>query len=204
MLMDKGKLHHLWRRMRAVKPLYFLIITVVFALVGVLAMRQNNINMIKLRDVVYEADKNGTDVEVPLRNLREYVYSHMNTNLASGDNTIYPPIQLKYQYERLLEAQSQSASAENAKIYTAAQQECERRFPQGLSGSGRIPCIQEYIASQGIKETVVPVALYQFDFISPRWSPDLAGWSWVAASFFGILFVLSLIVRVWMKHELRD
>lgn len=203
MLMDKGKLHHFWRRFRGVKPIYFLVIALFFAIIAVFAYRQNNLNMIKLRDTVYEADKNDGDVETALRNLREYVYGHMNTSLASGGNTIYPPIQLKYRYERLLAAQAQNSSAENAKIYTDAQAECERRFPQGLSGSGRIPCIQEYIANNGVQEgPQIPVALYQFDFVAPRWSPDLAGWSIVLSAVFGLLFVGSLGLRLWIKHEL--
>lgn len=196
MLMDIRK-HH-------VKPVYFLALAVVFGLISVWGLRQNNLNMIALRNTVYQADQNNTDVEVPLRNLREYVYGHMNTNLTSGGNSIYPPIQLKYRYERLITAQAQGASAENAKIYTDAQAECERRFPQGLSGSGRIPCIQEYIAGKGVKETVIPVSLYQFDFVSPRWTPDLAGWSLVASGIFAALFVVSFVSNRWMRHQLRD
>ncbi len=204
MLMEKRQTRRISNRLRGIKPQYFLIATVGFGLLSVVALRQNNLNMIKLRDAVYQADQAGTDVETPLRQLREYVYGHMNTNLTSGNNSIYPPIQLKYQYERLLDAQAQSASVDNAKIYTDAQKECEKRFPQGLSGSGRIPCIQDYIASHGINETVVPVALYQFDFVSPRWSPDLAGWSIVLTAVFGTAFIISLISRLLLRHQLQD
>ncbi len=202
--MDKRKLHHVWRKMRPLKPWYFLVVAAIFGLISVVALRQNNLHMIELRDTVYQADQNGTDIETPLRELREYVYGHMNTNLTGGGNTIYPPIQLKYTYERLLAQQAQGASAQNAKIYTDAQAECERQFPQGLSGSGRIPCIQEYIASRGITETVIPVALYQFDFVAPRWSPDLAGLSLLAAGLFTVLFILSFISDRWIRHQLRD
>jgi hypothetical protein len=202
--MDKRKLHHVALKVRPIKPVYFLVLAVIFGLISVWALRQNNLNMIALRNTVYQADQNDTDIETPLRNLREYVYSHMNTNLTSGGNSIYPPIQLKYRYERLIAAQAQGASAENAKIYTDAQAECERRFPQGLSGGGRIPCIQEYVASKGVKQIDIPVSLYQFDFISPRWTPDLAGLSLVVSGVFSVLFVVSFISNRWMRHQLRD
>lgn len=202
--MDKKRLHYIWRRVRLVRPWYFLVLTILFAGISVVALRQNNLNMIKLRDTVYQTDEANGDVEAALYTLREYVYRHMNTDLTSGNNAIRPPIQLKYRYERLITAQAQNASAENAKIYTDAQAECEQRFPQGLSGGGRIPCIQEYIASKGIKETAVPVSLYQFDFVAPRWTPDLAGWSLVAAAISGILFIVSFISNRWLRHQLRD
>lgn len=204
--MDKRHLHHVWRQLKVVKPWYFLMVAVVFGLISVYALRQNNLNMIVLREQVYQADKDGGDTEAALRNLREYVYAHMNTNLSSGDNTIYPPIQLKYSYDRALEAAKGPAEDPDTKIYSDAQAECERRFPQGLSGSGRIPCIQEYIASRGIQTPAfLPNAsLYQFDFVSPKWSADLAGFSLVLASVFSALFVIRWISERWLQAELRD
>lgn len=202
--MDKRHLHHLWRRIRPIKPVYFLLIAVMFGLISVFALRQNNLNMIKLRDAVYQADEQNGDVEGALRTLREYVYAHMNTSLTSGNNAIYPPIQLKYRHERLIAAQAQTATAENAKIYTDAQADCEKRFPAGLSGSGRIPCIQEYVASRGIQTTEIPAALYQFDFVTPRWTPDLAGLSLVATAIFGGLFAFTAVSDRLIRNKLRD
>jgi hypothetical protein len=44
--------------------------------------------MIELREQVFEADKEDGDVEGALRELREHVHSHMNTDLASGENAV--------------------------------------------------------------------------------------------------------------------
>ena len=194
-----------WHWLRAIRPWYFLLAAIVCGLIGVYSLRQNNLSMIHLRDQVYQADQNNTNVEGALRNLREYVYAHMNTDLTSGNNTIYPPIQLKFSYDRALNATKGAFDDPNSKIYTDAQTECEKQFPHGLSGSGRIPCIQDYIASHGIKEATAPNAsLYEFDFVSPRWSPDLAGWSLVAACLFAALFVIRWISERWLRAELRD
>lgn len=200
--MDKRHLHHFWRRLRPIKPIYFLLLAVVFGLISVFALRQNNLNMIKLRTAVYQADEQNGDIEGALRNLREYVYAHMNTSLTSGNNSIYPPIQLKHEYERLVA--ERAAASSNEEIYTQAQAECEKRFPAGLSGSGRIPCIQEYVASRGAQTAEVPSELYQFDFVSPRWTPDLAGLSLIAAGLFTLLAIGTFITDRIIIGRLKD
>jgi hypothetical protein len=199
--MDKKQLHHLWTRLRQVTYWHFLIISIFFALVAVLALRQNNITALHLRDKVIEADQADGDVNKALNNLRSYIYGHMNTNLSTG-NGIYPPIQLKYRYERLVAAEKQRVADANSKIYNDAQNYCEAQFPHGLSGSGRIPCIQQYIDSHGVKEQSIPDGLYKFDFASPTWSPDLAGCSIVLAIFFGILAIARFGLEYWLKHTL--
>lgn len=201
--MDKQHLHHFWRIIRPIKPRYFLLAALICGAVSIYGLRQNNLQMIKLRGAVFQADQDNGDVNTALNNLRSYVYAHMNTNLSGGNNTIYPPIQLKHSYDRALNAQKQPT---NDQLYTQAQKECEAEFPHGLSGSGRIPCIQQYIASHGStqQQPKIPVALYEFDFVSPRWSPDLAGWSLVATALMLIATVVSFITDRWVKAELRD
>lgn len=173
----------------------FLILFIVSAIVAIYSLRQNNLTMIKLRDAVYTADRNGSDVNPALNELRRYVHSHMNTDLSSGGNNIKPPIQLKYTYERLTgEAQKQ---ANDSDLYTQAANYCQEQIPASVSVSGRsrVDCVSDYILSHGGSAApVVPVALYQFDFVSPAWSPDLAGWSLVLTSVFLILVVAKLIL----------
>jgi hypothetical protein len=202
--MNKKKLHHYWTKIRAVSYWYFLIAFIVSGLVFVFAYRHNNLEMIRLRDAVFVADEQNGDVEKALQELRKYVHGHMHTQLAVGETAIRPPVQLKYRYERLLAAEKDRVSKANASIYTAAQAECERRFPAGLSGSGRIPCIQEYVASHGTKEQPIPKELYQFDFVSPVWSPDLAGWSLVITILFGFLFVVRFSLELWLRRVLQE
>lgn len=204
--MSKKDLRHLWKKLNLVKPWYFLALAVFFAILSVYGLRQNNLKMIDLRNKVYQADQNNTDLEASLRDLREFVYAHMNTKLTDGNNAIYPPIQLKYSYDRALAALKTNTEDPNTKIYSEAQAECERQFPRGLSGSGRIPCIQDYIASHGIQaSSVLPAAsLYEFDFVSPDWSADLAGISLVATAVFAALFVIRWISERWLLAELSD
>lgn len=202
--MDKKFFRHFQKNLRLVNIWALLAVSIVSGVVCVFALRNNNQTAIQLRDKVSQADKENGDVEGALRELRTFVYGHMNTNLASGPNSIKPPIQLKYRYERLVKAEQKKAGAETAKIYTSAQKYCEKKFPVGLSGSGRIPCIKEYISKRKVTENAVPDSLYKFDFVSPVWSPDLAGWSLIVASTSFALFVIRFGMDKWIKAELRD
>jgi hypothetical protein len=200
--MNKRKLHHAWTLLRPASYWYFLVLALIGGAIFVYAYRDNNLKMIELREQVFIADKEDGDIEGVLRVLREHVHAHMNTDLASGDNAVRPPIQLKYRYERLAKAENERIAAHNASVYTQAQNYCERRFPTGLSGSGRIPCIEEYLSDNELTEQPISESLYKFDFISPRWSPDLAGWSLVASTLFLFLFFVRFSLERWLKHSL--
>jgi len=202
--MDKKWFKHLYKLLKHVNLWAFLVVAVVSAVVCALALRNNNLTALKLRDNVIQVDKDNGDVEKALRELREYMYAHMNTDLTAGDSGIQQPIQLKYRYERLVKAEQDRLSVENTKIYTEAQAECEKRFPVGLSGSGRIPCITEYVSARGVQQKSIPDSFYKFNFVSPPWSPDLAGWSLVLASISFALFVLRFGMERWVKAELHD
>jgi outer membrane murein-binding lipoprotein Lpp len=199
--MNKRYLHHLWKLFRHIKPQYVLIILVISTTSSIIALRANNEHMEKLRNEVYAADENAGDVHGALRNLQAYVTAHMNTNLSSGPNAVYPPIQLKYTYDRLVQAASEQTSAANTQLYTQAQQYCQQQDPTDFSGHNRVPCIEQYVETHGATLASIPSALYQFDFISPVWSPDLAGWSVVVAILSAICFVLSYVTRRWFMHH---
>lgn len=202
--MKKTELRQFWTRFRGIKPWYFLAVALISGLVAVIALRQNNLTMIKLRDSVVQTDKDNGDIEGALRKLREFVYAHMNTNLSSGNNAIKPPIQLKYRYDRLVAAEKQRVTEANAKIYTDAQAFCEKAIPEGLSGRGRVPCIQDYVGSHGLKEQPIPDGLYKFDFVSPSWSPDVAGISLLISLGGFVLFAASYGIERWVRAELQE
>jgi hypothetical protein len=187
-------------------PTWLLLIVFLAGLsLTVYSLRSNNNHMIELRNAVYEADKANSGINEALNNLRDYVYTHMNTNLSSGGNAIKPPIQLKYTYERLQAAEQQRVDSVNSSVYTDAQSYCQALSPEGFSGRTRVPCVQEYVSTHGVQPNKIPAELYQFDFISPTWSPDLAGWSMVVTGvlFLGLLvsFSVDRIVRARIKSQ---
>ncbi len=201
---NKRHLHHLHVKLAPFRIWYLVVLIVISAGTMAYALRQNNLTALRLRDKVLQTDEQNGDVEAALKSLREYVYAHMNTNLASGPSAIRPPIQLKYRYERLMSAEKERVSKQNEKIYTDAQATCESSYPKGLSGSGRIPCIQDYVSKHGVTEQPIEDSLYKFDFVSPRWSPDLAGWMEVATALLGAMLVLRLMSEVWLRKSLSN
>ena len=202
--MDKKFFKHFWKGLRRVNPWIFLIVAVVSGVICAVSLRNNNLTAIKLRDNVSKVDQQNGDVEGALRKLRQFVYDHMNTDLSSGPNAIKPPIQLKSTYDRLEQAEKDRVSAINSQIYTDAQTTCQQQFPVGLSGGGRVPCIKAYVTSHGATEQPIPASLYEFDFVSPFWSPDLAGWTLVIAVLAFALFIIRFGLERWVKAELRD
>lgn len=202
--MNKRYLHHVWTRLRPVSHWYFLAAFLVFGTIFIMSYRQNNVGMIELREKVFIADEEKGDIEKALRDLRQYVYSHMNTSLVSSDIAIKPPIQLKHHYERLVAQEKERVDAANASLTEQANAICRQRFPSTNNVTGLAPCIQGYLSENGVKERDIPKELYQFDFVSPRWSPDVAGWSLVATVLFGFLFVLRFGLERWLRHEIHD
>jgi hypothetical protein len=203
--MKNQKAYHAWKFFRHIRPWYFLIIAVVCGATCLLSLRANNLQMVKLRDAVFTADKNNGDVEGALRNLRIWVYGHMNTNLAAGNN-VRPPIQLQHTYERLESARQAGAkvAASNEDLYNQAQKYCEKAIPNGFSGRYRISCIQTFIkehsGSTDPNSQPIPKNLYQFDFVSPKWTPDLAGWTMLATIASLLLFGLTWLIRHFLKR----
>lgn len=200
--MDKRKLHHVWRYLRKVHPWYFLLLTVVFGFICIRALQQNNTEMGRLRAAVFEADKNNGDVEGALRALREQVHGHMNTSLETGANGAHPPIQLKYTYERLQSERQATLGRNNSALYNQALQTCSAEG-QTTSAQDTINCIESYAEDRGVRLADIPDALYKFDFVSAKWSPDLAGWSLIAAVFSAAGFIITGLYHQFMKSYLK-
>lgn len=201
--MDKKQLHRLWTKIRPIKVWYLVVLVIIGAAVTVLALRANNLQMVELRQQVYVADEQNQDVEGALKQLREHVYGHMNTKLSGGGNSVYPPIQLKYTFQRLQAAEKQRAQEANSQIYTDAQAHCEQQNSSDFSGRSRVPCIEAYVSSHGVGARAIPDTMYKFDFVSPSWSPDLAGFSLLITIVLAMLLVLRIAAGWLYKRFVR-
>lgn len=200
--MNKHRFYHIWKHFRQIKPIFFLALAILSTFTALLALRANNEHMIKLRDAVYAADKNSGDVQGTLQQLQSYVTAHMNTDLSAGPTGVYPPIQLKYTYDRLVRAQGSAAADANTQLYSAAQAYCEQQNSADFSGRNRVPCIEQYVQQHNTQQVKqISDALYKFSFTSPRWSPDLAGWSIFVAILSAALFVTSFVINRWFRKH---
>lgn len=198
--------NRLFKLLKLIKPWHLLVLTIISTAICIYALRQNNEHMNVLRDQVYAADKDDGNVQAALEKLAKYVTSNMNTDLDSGPNGVYPPIQLTHSYDRVTSNQAQALEQQNSSIYTEAENYCQAEVPEGFSGRYRVPCIEQYVTSHGLQGANIPAALYEFDFISPRWSPDLAGWMMLVSIFLGLVTIISFIFSWKNKHldKIRD
>lgn len=202
--MNKHFTYGLWHRLRTPSLIFLVTVTILSGAVAIFSLRANNLRMIELRDAVYVADEQNGDVESALRDLRQFVYGHMNTNLRQGTTSSEPPIQLVGRYNRAVAAEQARAAALGGsnQVYVAAQRECEN---PNVPLTVRAQCVQDYVTRNGTGVAEVklpPKDIYTFDFASPRWSADLAGWSIVATAFFAILLLVRVVYGKYMKTYL--
>lgn len=163
---------------------------------SILALRDNNLKMIALYEKVKEADTSGVGTYDRLKDLQVFVAQHMNaTPPKLGSN---PGIQLVETYKRAKAAETARVTAERERIYNEAISYCEAALPQSLL-SQRAQCIIDRNASQTVTERQIVPDLYRYDFVSPRWSPDLAGWSIVVSVVLVAVFVLQILARIVSK-----
>ena len=203
--MRKHTLHGIWHRFSGISVLVLTIGFIAMTALSIFALRQNNIKMVELKAAVYKADESGGDTETALKNLRDFVFTHMNTTLRSGSNSSEPPIQLVNRFNAAVAAEQARVAALNnaAQVYAAAQASCER---SSLPLTARAQCIQDYVSrnGKGIPAPNLPAKeFYTFDFASPRWSPDLAGWALVASALLGILLIIRIASGIVLKFYLK-
>ncbi len=200
--MEKHKLYGYWHKYRRVSLVVLASGFIIFSVTSILFLRNNNLTMLKLKENVVQVDAKGGDVEKALTELRNYVFSHMNTTMRPS-NTTEPPLQLVSSYNRYIEQQqAKLTAAGQSDMYTAAQANCEREYP---TIAERVNCIQLFVAENGgaLAEINFPSKdLYTFDFASPTWTPDLAGISIVLAVLFFVLLVIRLVAGFFIKAYL--
>lgn len=183
------------------KLFFIFLLAIIFGFIAIGALRSNYSTMSKLRTEVSLADEQNGDAETALQKLRTHVHSHMNANLSSGNAAIKPPIQLKHRYERLQATEAERVKTVNTSVTAEGERTCGAQFPDGGFNPNRVACIQNYVAQNAVKESTVADDLYKFDFISPSWTPDLAGASLVMSiGFFAVFFVGVAVIQIKKRY----
>ena len=184
-----------YRNITFIIILLFVAISFVTSLYG---LRHNNMRMEELRAAVYKADEGGDKEEIAkaLTDLRHHILSHMNTNLnPDNEESSEKPIQLTYKYYRdSLKAwhdEIREAGVDN-KPLNDARKVCE---VDDYVISERLSClIKETQDIEGFPQPrPVEKIYYVYDFVSPTWSPDLAGLSLIVFAIALGVLVLRLL-----------
>lgn len=199
MALDKHSIHHWWRILRHVKVWHLVVLFVIAGLFSLVLLRQNNLGMVERRNMVKQADEQAGDTQKALDELQRYVTDHMNTNM--GEKGIY----LEHSYQRAYDKAVQDGLKDDSasrSLYENADAQCQAVFNKTFSFPAYTQCVAEKLAgvqgSDPLANTHVPaVDLYRYNFVSPAWSPDAAGFAVLATCLFGFL-ILSRILLYWV------
>lgn len=171
-------------------------------------LRLNNTGMIERRNAVAAADKSGDVNAMTSRiyDLQRWSAAHMNAD--SG--TFY----LQEQYNRDAQkafADAASMSAASAAANAEAEAICHPQF-HGWS-TAYMQCFLAELAkhpgADTLPEPKLPnPSLYRYEFVSPLWSPDFAGWSVVVCIglllSIGVRWTSLLVLRLLLRHRYRE
>jgi hypothetical protein len=164
------------------------------ATLAALELRTNNTTSGELYQRVQSADEANAGIAEALSALQLHVATHMNASPLPqlGDNA---PVQLSRSYERAKAAEVARVTAERERVTKEGIAVCEAQF--GTSQlTVRSQCIADYGAAHPVQpEREIIADLYRYDFVSPIWTPDKAGWLVLVA----IVLAASLVLRIVSK-----
>ena len=220
--MGKGKIKKHLKQIQSLKnwQLFILLLLVIF--VDLTALRLNNVGMVRRREAVEAADKAG-DVEAARKatiELANYVYNHMNSGgIVYSDETHWFKVnrEVKIVWANIYESDMRKAEqiareAEsnnpNGNIFKKAEEACRPRFHGGYSLAYQQCILDEqnkYPASnQGqIKAQYPNISEYTYNFVTPLWSLDLAGWTTLLAFIIIIMIIVKMIITTILKLILK-
>lgn len=194
------------RRLKRVKTWQLVALLLLMGFVAATFLRLNNIGMSQRFDSVIAADKveNNQVIQERLYDLQRFMSDHMNTKMNNG-------IDLKESYNRdtkkAYDLSSQDSNP-NGNIYKKVQDVCAPRFDHWsrdyvqcvTDELAKYPAANDLVSSMNLPKT----ALYHYDFTSPIWSPDFAGWSILICVAILSMIVIRLIavgLLKWLIHR---
>ncbi|HEY5695519.1 MAG TPA: hypothetical protein VIQ80_01660 [Candidatus Saccharimonadales bacterium] len=184
------------------------ILLILIGFVAATFLRLNNIGMDQRRAAVLSADKSGDEAAIQSRlyDLQRYTVEHMNADTA--------PFYLENEYKR--EAQRRIDAAKtyanpNGNIYAKAEAVCKPQFT--VWSEAYVQCfadqLSKYPPSPNPAENVTlpDVSLYRYNYESPLWTPDFAGWSVLLCGVIILMIIARLlgmaILRLLLKRHYR-
>lgn len=181
---------------------------------SVYGLRNNNLRMVELREAVLTADEQGEgqqQLDEKLKELANFVTTHMNTDLSRGRELAIDgeaPVQLayKYYYDSILNIATYVKSSQaNLSLLGEARIACE---VSSVPISERLQCVNQELANLSHDKfpQVEPLSkdFYVYDFASPVWSPDLAGFSLIIFGLTIILLLLRFIVGAIIARRVKN
>lgn len=187
------KAHH---RLVSLPAVMIVILIIATGYLSARTLRQNSLNMSRLRQEAYDADVIGDKAKIAekLGKLQHYVARHMHTDTK---------IELRSSYQRDSQTAQQNAAASlgNVELYNRALAECSSG---DVRGTALAECINEKLRGESGNLVKLPdPRLYRYSYDSPLFSFDLAGLSLVALGVFiyaGLHQSVVAMIR-WLQYR---
>lgn len=189
---EKRRIRKTIWRLNRVKTWQLLVILVLMMFVSATFLRLNNIGMVQRRTAVLAADQDGNQetMQSRLYDLQRYAAEHMNANTG----VFYLEGQYKRDVEKIITAASNDSNPQG-NIHVKADEVCRPQF--AVWSQAYVQCFTGELAKYPPSDdpaqnvTLPSTNLYRYDFASPLWSADFAGWS--------VLICLVLIVMIIVR-----
>lgn len=199
---EKKFLHH-FKKLRF-KNWQLVVLVAVFGASSIYFLRQNNLQMVRLRNAVIVADEQGGDVAGAIQALNQHIFKHMNTEIVR-------PLELVHTYNRQAQVAIEAANRSSGRdIYAEATNACERR---GIPTTSIAQCAAKYAADNnpgvGPREIKLPDKnRFIYNFAAPIWTPDEAGFSLLLTGVASLWLLIRLIeyglVRIIVRRRLKS
>lgn len=205
---DKQAIRQQLYRLKRVKTWQLVIVFALMLVLSATFLRLNSIGMVERRDAVLAADKDGDSYTIQNRiyDLQEYSSSHMNA--SSGP--VYLTEEYKRDTEKLVAEQRRKADGGET-VFSRADKICKDRF-FGYS-QAYVQCVANEIEAapntvSATDDIELPnPALYRYNFASPGWSADFAGFSVLLTAVIGLIILTRLVIVaiLWLllKYQYR-
>jgi len=205
---DKRQIKKNIKQLQRVKTWQLLILLIIVGFLTATFLRLNNIGMVQRKDAVLSADKSGDQASMMNRllDLQQYSAAHMNSETG--------PFYLEQQYRRDAQKIVDAAKNDdnpNGNINVKAEAVCKPQYT--VWSTAYVQCFTDELAKyppspDPVKNVTLPsTQLYRYDFTSPSWSPDFAGWSaLVSLGIFTVIIARLVglgILRLILKRHYR-
>lgn len=201
---DKKRVKKGIKQLQRIKTWQLVIVLILFGLLAATFLRLNNVGMVERRTAVLLADKRGDEDELKnnLFALQRHAAAHMNASTG----VIY----LEKEYDRESQRRLNAAKKQSVKVKDVlekADKICRARYSgYGVAYSQcNLDEQAKYKGSNGLAGIVdfPNTDLYRHEFLSPRWSPDFAGFSIAICIIITGVIVLRLLSLLILKALLR-
>lgn len=170
------------------KKRYLLILAVLAFLFGVIQLARNSNNAIALKNQVLARDAAGQNATTELEDLNKFVKSHMNASITFTRESAY----------HQAVANANPKPAVSGEVYAKAQAACAGRSDSVTQAR----CVTDYLARNAPTTQAQPAALpnvedYTVSLVSPRYTTDLAGLSFMVSTIAVALAFWYWLMRKW-------